>query len=345
MNAKRAYPKPASLKRSKPVLDPSSTSAHRAKLRAQEIRDLFNRSQEKTLAIPPQNALPDASPEDDEKTIPLSPVAVKHQARATQGEDTRLIAPVYRDSARQRPEDAVIANAPYSPAIRITDPNSPGPAPFSDATTRIHNQPIAQSSEESASETEEDQQGRPWFAWMLVAVSVIGLSIWQYREFTAQRSEGLPLGRPRGEISVSESRERISFYRTHLGNVLNRQRVEVEMENFRKAPTQSVELTTRDSARPLLGVPLTQEGLPSIDRGQLVPVSPDHPDARIQYSLQEEADREAWTKKANEQYIDDFLANARAQGYDVILDKDLNVIDVRPARKGSTGPSRGGVSR
>ncbi len=342
MNAKRAYPKPASLKRPKPVLDPASTSVRRA----QEIRDLFHRSQEKTLALRPE-PLPEA---DNEKTIPLSPVAVQHP-RAAQGEDTRLIAPIYRESNRQRPEEAVIANEPYRPAIRIQGPHGDAPtardqelSQISDATTRLHDR-AASPRAQSQSANDEESANRSWRVWTLLAISVIGLSVWQYREFTTQKADGLPVGRPRGEISVSESQDRVSFYRTHLGQVLNRQRVEVEMDNFRKAPISSVESTSRDAVRPLLGVPLKQEGLPTIDRGQLVPVSPDHPDARVQYSLQEEADREAWTKKANEQYIDDFLANARAQGYDVILDKDLNVIDVRPVRKGSTGQSRGGVSR
>lgn len=339
MNAKRAYPKPASLKRPKPVLDPSSTSARRA----QEIRDLFERSEEKTLAI-----LPQAKVEvDEEKTIPLSPIAHKHQERANHGEDTRLIAPPRRPSKAQRPEDAVVSNEAYKPAVRINGPQSDldggHASDVYDATTRV--QVLGKNADALAKQGDVEESKWPSLVlWTLVAIAIVGLYFWQSPQGVPQKLAEIGGQRP-GEISVPESRERVSFYRSHLGNVLNRQRVDVELENFNKSPITALDVSTRETTRPMLGVPLTQEGQPTIDRGQLVPVSPDHPDARIQYSLQEEADREAWTKKANDQYVKDFLANARAQGLDVILDKDLNVIEVRPYRPGTSGPSRGGVSR
>ena len=129
-----------------------------------------------------------------------------------------------------------------------------------------------------------------------------------------------------------EHRARVDFYREQLGRKLNRDRVNAELLNQDEAPELSSRSLSSESADTMLrGLPLKQEGshIYEVSRRSSDRVDEDSPDQRIQHGLIEQQDRLAWEKAADKAAVEEFLANARAQGYKVILDKNLNVIDVK----------------
>jgi len=129
-----------------------------------------------------------------------------------------------------------------------------------------------------------------------------------------------------------EHRARVDFYREQLGRKLNRDRVKAELMNQGEAPElSSRSLGSEGTDLMLQGLPLQQEGshIYEVSRRGIGRTDENSPDQRIQHGLIEQQDRLAWEKAAERSAVDEFLANARAQGYKVILDKNLNVIDVK----------------
>lgn len=67
------------------------------------------------------------------------------------------------------------------------------------------------------------------------------------------------------------------------------------------------------------------------------------PDGEIQESLADEQQRKEYDQAYMEEYVKAYKANARKQGFDVIIDKDYVVRGVRPLRTPSqTNPSASG---
>ena len=96
------------------------------------------------------------------------------------------------------------------------------------------------------------------------------------------------------------------------------------------------------------GVPLMQENYVDQNYGAATrtePVPVDHPDARIQYGLQEEQHREEFDRRVQNEYVKEFVENARRDGVKVVLDKDANVIEVTPIRGRQPGSTSEGLSR
>ena len=128
----------------------------------------------------------------------------------------------------------------------------------------------------------------------------------------------------------SEDRSRVDFYRQQLGHRLNRQRVDVEVENVVRAPSLGITDAPKSDRAMMYGAPLMPEGYyRTSPRDRSTPVHPDHPDARIQYGLQEEEHRDQFQQLADKAFAQEFISNARADGYDVTLDSEYNVIEVK----------------
>ncbi|CAN5597179.1 hypothetical protein BH10BDE1_BH10BDE1_31650 [soil metagenome] len=225
------------------------------------------------------------------------------------------------------PLRTVIAENPYRPARRLDSP------------------------------TRRDEKEET--AWWLGPLLIVGaLAMLAIGWFHIERSNMVahPVGHPTSTLQslTRETQDKINFYRTQLGHRLNRDRVNVEILNAQVAPALDVTATPKVDRSMLRGVPLMQENYVDQNyggsRNHMEPVNIDHPDARIQYGLQEEQHHDEFDRRVQEQFKKDFVENARLDGVDVTLDEDGNVIRVAPidpssraARRPANGYSSGAV--
>lgn len=219
----------------------------------------------------------------------------------------------------QRPLEAtslrtVISSQPYSPARRLDTPVRP------------------------QAEPDDESSSNRWLGpLLLIAAIFMGfVGYWNIERSNSLRTAKIKPADAKRPIGT-EDRTRVDFYRQQMGHRLNRQRVDVEVENVVRSPSLGPSDQPVADRAMMYGVPLMPEGYyKTSPRDRSTPVHPDHPDARIQYGLQEEEHRDQFQKMADKAYTEEFLNNARANGYDVTLDSDYNVIDVK---RNSLSPS------
>mgnify|MGYP000884932140 FL=1 len=195
--------------------------------------------------------------------------------------------------------------------------------------------------------TDKDEPAAWWFGplLMLATALLFGLG-W----FHVQRSKGVNRSDSRTELAkqktdqekAANTKQQIEYYKRQIGQRLNRERISVEVDNQLTAPALSGVETSVGRRSLLHGVPLMPEGYqPKSYRDRSEPVPIDHPDARIQYGLQEEQDHDEFRKRADQSYVKEFIENARNEGYDVKFDSNMNVISVEPYN-GARKPSNQG---
>lgn len=213
----------------------------------------------------------------------------------------------------QRPQETtslrtVISSQPYSPARRMDIP----------VRAKVEQRAYKESNR--------------WLGpLLLIAAIFMGfLGYWNIERSSALRStKATPAADVKKPVS-SEDRSRVDFYRQQLGHRLNRQRVDVEVENVVRSPSLGMTDAPKADRAMMYGAPLMPEGYyKSSARDRTEPVHPDHPDARIRYGLQEEEHRDQFQRLADKAFTQEFISNARANGYEVILDANYNVIDVK----------------
>lgn len=139
-------------------------------------------------------------------------------------------------------------------------------------------------------------------------------------------SSSSPSGSVSKKLSPDELKERIEFHQKTTGWRLNNERIATQIDNHYKAPNLPAgaeKVKPKDSM--MSGVPLQGETNPMEGmRDQSMPVNPTYADAKIMYGLQEEQDRIETEKRARKAYIQEFIDNAAADGYDVQIDKSGN---------------------
>lgn len=275
--------------------------------RAEELRALFN-AEQKTAG---QNT------NTENKTLTPTPTELTASRRPVAGDDLAKTGTAYSalSSTRpyERPKEAtslrtVVSSQPYSPARRIDVPVRP-----------------------VAKEKEQEESNRWLGPLLLIAAIFMGIvGYWNIERSSALRAaKSIPVADSKRPVN-SEDRSRVDFYRQQLGHRLNRQRVDVEVENIVRSPSLGLTDAPKSDRAMMYGAPLMPEGYYNMSpRDRTTPVHPDHPDARIQYGLQEEEHRDQFQKLADKAFAQEFISNARANGYDITLDSDYNVIDVK----------------
>jgi hypothetical protein len=116
----------------------------------------------------------------------------------------------------------------------------------------------------------------------------------------------------------------VNFHRHETGMKLNTERIGVEIENAITAPSLGYDAKKVPAPNMLNGLPLAGETFaPSVERpdARVEQTNPDFPDARTEYNLQEQQDEAEWERRAQKQYVDEFVANAQRAGYRVKIDK------------------------
>lgn len=185
-----------------------------------------------------------------------------------------------------------------------------------------------------------------WLGPLLVTAALLMLGLgWLHIERSGTIAH--PIGHTTSTLEAvrRETQDKINFYRQQLGHRLNRDRVNIEILNNREAPKLDAAATPKLAPSMMNGVPLMQEGYVErnygpreggdnnvryTSRDQTQPVPIDRPDARIQYGLQEEQHRAEFDRRVQQQYIREFIENARRDGVNVILDGEANVVGVEP---------------
>ncbi|MCM2280433.1 MAG: hypothetical protein NDI61_01145 [Bdellovibrionaceae bacterium] len=153
-----------------------------------------------------------------------------------------------------------------------------------------------------------------------------------------------PQERSVGELMSSRRpltfEERVRIHRNQVGDALNRQRIRAQYDNL--GLPNPKEGSAPYQADPIMnGLPLDGQ------RNQystLVP-SPSRPresaELDVQKRVQLAKDLDAWEQSAREEYIRQFKANARAQGFEVHIDADYNV-EWQPIERSPQSTSNGG---
>jgi|GEM_PF-6874139 len=139
-------------------------------------------------------------------------------------------------------------------------------------------------------------------------------------------------------LTPDQIQERLEYYRHITGSKLNRDRINVQIQNFKQAPELSA---TDHNVKPpnmMDGLPLSGEAnnFSRNPKGDL-PYDPTYSEAKIGYGLQEEQDRQIFEKQAREAWVQEFVENARKDGYDVKIDKFGNV-KAKPIPAEERGP-------
>lgn len=203
---------------------------------------------------------------------------------------------------------------------------------------------------------EREKKADWWLGPLLVVAALLLLGLgWLH----IQRSGTIdhPLGHSTSTLEAvrRETQDKINFYRQQLGHRLNRDRVNVEILNNREAPTLDAAASPKLAPSMMNGVPLMQEGYVErnygsreggdsnvryTSRDHTEPVPIDRPDARIQYGLQEEQHRAEFDRRVQQQYIKEFVENARRDGVNVILDEEANVVGVEPISGSNSSTTR-----
>lgn len=162
--------------------------------------------------------------------------------------------------------------------------------------------------------------------WLLL-VPVVGLVTFALMEgspLSSSSTVAAPTQKPTADDAAF--RERVEFHRKMTGWKLNRERVDVDIQNRVTAPAIPFGVPKVAQPNIMKGLPLageTHHRKSSRDRSE--PLNPGYADARVMYGLQEEQDAREWEKRANELYVKEFIDNARRGGYDVRIEEDGSV--------------------
>lgn len=196
---------------------------------------------------------------------------------------------------------------------------------------------------------DRDRKTDWWLGPALIFAAVVMLGLgWLHIE--RARLVDHPVGHQSStlEAFTRETRQKVEYYRKQLGHRLNRDRVNVEILNARMAPKLDRTVVPKVDGSMMRGVPMMQENYVDQNYGsqmKLDPMPVDHPDARIQYGLQEEQLREEYDRRVQQEYMREFVENARRDGVRVVLDKEGNVVHVEALDGGRTPGSYEGSSR
>ena len=137
------------------------------------------------------------------------------------------------------------------------------------------------------------------------------------------------------KMSDADLSERVEFHRKTTGWRLNNERIEAQIENHFQAPSLPAGAQKVKPADMMAGLPLQGEatGMEGLRDKKSLPVNPTYADAKIMYGLQEEQDRIETEARAQKLYLQEFVDNAAADGYDVTVDKDGNITKVKKLKQ------------
>lgn len=279
--------------------------------RAEELKALFeqNEASRATSTQEPTSSYVTPTPTLTELT---------ESQKAIRSDELTQTKSAFSSVSYEKPREAtslrtVVAAQPYSPARRL---DQPAIAPATAAKR-------------------ESEPNRGLGLALLGAAALIGfLGFWNVRYSQNQAALRQNPNQSKSSAVVKDERARVEFYRQQMGHRLNQQRVDVEVQNFIQAPSLAVgERAGENRSSVTSGLPLAPATIENTtggyaSRNRTTPLPPDHPDARVYYSLEEEQHRDEYTRQVNRDYVNEFVRNAEREGLKVRVDGDYNIIDV-----------------
>lgn len=157
---------------------------------------------------------------------------------------------------------------------------------------------------------------------LLFFIPAIGLATYGIFATDAFTTSSVPAAR-KSALTPEQIQERLNYYRTTTGGKLNRDRIDVQIQNFQNAPALGAFDRKVKPPNVMDGLPLRGES--NAKNTKDLPYDPTYSEAKIAYGLQEEQDRVEFEKRAREAWIQEFIANARKDGVDVQIDAFGNV--------------------
>ncbi len=156
--------------------------------------------------------------------------------------------------------------------------------------------------------------------WLCI---IPAIALFSYVAFAPSAAPVVP---QQSQLSTTQIQERLDFHRSTTGSRLNRERIDVQIQNHMQSPDIGFDAHKVKPYDMMKGVPLTGE-VPNYSRNEKKqwPVNPSHPDAKIMYGLQEEQERMEFERRAQTAWVREFKENALKEGYVVEVDKFGNV--------------------
>lgn len=272
----------------------------------------------------------------------------RDQQRVDELRSMLAAAPVIQPNATVSNQTSTQAIAPIkAPAASAMTPNTASTAApkkvcVTPLRTVIASKPYTPAKRVDLGARERDKKTAWWLGPALIGAALLVLGLgWLHIQRAGLTEKPVGHTTTTLESLTREARKKVAFYQSQLGHRLNSRRVAVELMNARVAPALDASNVPHADRSMMRGVPLMQENYVDQNYGSQTvnqPVSMDHPDMRIQYGLQEERDREEFDRRAQQEYIREFVENARRDGVHVTLDKDANVIGVEPISEMSRRP-------
>ncbi len=173
-------------------------------------------------------------------------------------------------------------------------------------------------------EQKEEKKANPLF-YLLAPIAAVFLWF-GFQGNVGQQSVSDSANQVENEGGIGNLNERVEFYRRTVGRQINRERIGTEYANQTSAPRIPHGAKKTNGPDMLTGVPLAVEQhhrVSSRDRAELA--NPDYSDNRVAYRLREQAQMNESERKAQRQYVEEFIANAAKAGYRVSVDKNGNV--------------------
>jgi hypothetical protein len=186
----------------------------------------------------------------------------------------------------------------------------------------------------------DDENRGPVIILAMAAIAIALVVAFQQGVHLGELGGGgvVPGQRARPTVVSEKFKQSVDFYRQSTGVKMNRERMQQALENNRTAPALMGTEQAPPKDNSMEGVPLVPEGYSRRSaRDRAAHVNPDNPDTHVMATLQEEQDAREWERRADQQYVQDFVNNAAAAGYRVKLDKNLNVIKIERAPTGYQG--------
>lgn len=150
-----------------------------------------------------------------------------------------------------------------------------------------------------------------------------------------------PFAQDTSRMSEDEYADRVEMHRKLTGRKMNRERVDVQIQNHFSAPALAPDVARQKAPDIMAGVPLAAEAHPrAVDASKPRMVDPDSPENRIMYGLREEQEAQWVDQQIEKQFVKEFVENARRGGYDLKVNSDGTVVIKRaPSQTGAPGYS------
>lgn len=131
-----------------------------------------------------------------------------------------------------------------------------------------------------------------------------------------------------------EREQKVEYYKRQLGEKLNRSRTIAEHEMVKEAQQPKANYYHESNYRKSVeDLPLDYETVTYAPREQSKYAENYLPDQRVAYDLKDEQAADFWVEEAQRKFLRQYLLNARAQGYDLAIDTNYNVIVKRSPKK------------